>query len=354
MRSSIPVLVLVFLGACGGGDSDVTNPPAPQSFTLTVNSQGPGSGRVVSSAETSPAVDCTLAGSGQVIGACSGTYAEGTSVSITVTPDAGSTFTGWTGDAAACGAAPTCSLAMTQNRSAVAQLTSAAPPTTPVEIVSDTFYLEPGFGSNGAVIWVAEVRNTTSQVVESAELNFTSHDAAGNILASALSFVGPIPPGETRATQSFADYIGSDDLVQRIQDGWLEFDAAIAMADQMGKVGGLGRILGRRGLMPNPRSGTVVREVDDLPRVVNELKGGRIEFRNDRSGLLHVEVGRKSFDDQQLLENFNAIVDTVMREKPDGVKGIYCRSITLTSTMGPGVPVDVALAQQAAGHAAAA
>jgi large subunit ribosomal protein L1 len=159
---------------------------------------------------------------------------------------------------------------------------------------------------------------------------------------------------ERVAQDAGADYVGSDDLVQRIQDGWLEFDAAIAMADQMGKVGGLGRILGRRGLMPNPRSGTVVREVDDLPRVVNELKGGRIEFRNDRTGLLHIEVGKKSFDDQQLLENFNTIFDTVMREKPDGVKGIYCRSITLASTMGPGVPVDVALAQQAAGHAAAA
>jgi List-Bact-rpt repeat protein len=210
MRSSIGVLVLVFLSACGGGDGDVTNPPAPRSFTLTVRGQGPGSGRIVSSQGTSPAVDCTLGANGQVSGLCSGTYAEGTSVGITVTPDAGSTFTGWTGDAASCGAEATCSLAMTQNRSAVAQLTSAAPPTASVEIVSDTFYLEPGFGSNGAVIWVAEVRNTTSQIVQSAELNFASHDAAGNILASALSFVGPIPPGETRATQSFADYFGSE------------------------------------------------------------------------------------------------------------------------------------------------
>jgi large subunit ribosomal protein L1 len=159
---------------------------------------------------------------------------------------------------------------------------------------------------------------------------------------------------EKVAQDAGADYVGSDDLVQKIQEGWLEFDAAIAVADQMSKVGGLGRILGRRGLMPNPRSGTVVREVEDLPRVINELKGGRIEFRNDRTGLLHVEVGKKSFDEKQLLENFIAIIDTVFREKPDGVKGIYCRSITLASTMGPGVSVDVSLAQQAAGYSSAA
>lgn len=159
---------------------------------------------------------------------------------------------------------------------------------------------------------------------------------------------------EKVAEDAGADYVGSDDLVQRIQEGWLEFDAAIAVADQMSKVGGLGRILGRRGLMPNPRSGTVVREIDDLPRVINELKGGRIEFRNDRSGLVHVEVGKLSFTDEQLLENFNTIVDTLFREKPEGVKGIYCRSITLTSTMTPGVPIDVAIAQQGAGQTAAA
>ncbi len=159
---------------------------------------------------------------------------------------------------------------------------------------------------------------------------------------------------EKVAQDAGADYVGSDDLVEKIQGGWLEFDAAIAVADQMSKVGGLGRILGRRGLMPNPRSGTVVREVEDLPDVIRDLKGGRIEFRNDRTGLLHIEIGKKSFDAQQLLENFNAVVDTVFREKPEGIKGIYCRSITLTSTMGPGVPVDVAQAQQTAGNSVAA
>lgn len=159
---------------------------------------------------------------------------------------------------------------------------------------------------------------------------------------------------EKVAQDAGADYVGSDDLVQRIEEGWLEFDAAIAVADQMSKVGGLGRILGRRGLMPNPRSGTVVRDVEDLAGVISELKGGRIEFRNDRTGLIHVELGKKSFTEQQLLENFLAVLDTVFREKPDGVKGIYCRSITLASTMGPGIKVDVSLAQQAVGQAAAA
>jgi len=144
------------------------------------------------------------------------------------------------------------------------------------------------------------------------------------------------------AEDAGADYVGSDDLVQQIQAGWLEFDAAIAMADQMGRVGGLGRILGRRGLMPNPRSGTVVRAVEDLPGVIQELKRGRVEFRNDRTGLIHVLIGKRSFATPALQENLFALVDAVIRAKPSGAKGVYCRSITITSTMGPGVPLDVA------------
>src|ERR671911_1124715 len=108
---------------------------------------------------------------------------------------------------------------------------------------------------------------------------------------------------ERVAREAGADYAGVDDLVQQIQGGWLEFDAAVAMADQMGKVGGLGRVLGRRGLMPNPRSGTVVREVADLPGVIRELKGGRVEFRNDRSGNVHITIGKKSFDEEQIKIN---------------------------------------------------
>lgn len=143
------------------------------------------------------------------------------------------------------------------------------------------------------------------------------------------------------AEEAGADYVGSDDLVQQIQGGWLEFDASIAMADQMGRVGGLGRILGRRGLMPNPRSGTVVRAIEDLPSAIQELKRGRVEFRNDRTGLIHVVIGKKSFETEKVKENLFALIDAVMRVKPMAAKGVYCRSITITSTMGPGVPLDV-------------
>jgi large subunit ribosomal protein L1 len=129
--------------------------------------------------------------------------------------------------------------------------------------------------------------------------------------------------------------------VAQINAGWLEFDATVAMADQMGKVGGLGRILGRRGLMPNPRSGTVVREVADLPGVIRELKGGRVEFRNDRTGNVHVTIGKKSFSPDQIQENLLAVIDAISRAKPTGVKGIYCRTLTVAPTMGPGIPLDV-------------
>lgn len=146
---------------------------------------------------------------------------------------------------------------------------------------------------------------------------------------------------ERVALDAGADYAGSDELIQRIQGDWLEFDASIAMADQMGKVGGLGRILGRRGLMPNPRSGTVVRSPEDLPDVIRDLKGGRIEFRNDRTGIVHTIVGKKSFTDQQLQENLFAVADAINRAKPSGAKGVYCRTLTLTTTMSPGIPLDV-------------
>lgn len=146
---------------------------------------------------------------------------------------------------------------------------------------------------------------------------------------------------ERAALEAGADYAGSDDLVQQIQGGWLEFDATVAMADQMGKVGGLGRILGRRGLMPNPRSGTVVREVADLPGVVRELKGGRVEFRNDRTGNVHISIGRKSFDESQIQENILAVVDALNRVKPSGLKGIYMRTLAVATTMSPGIRLDV-------------
>lgn len=147
---------------------------------------------------------------------------------------------------------------------------------------------------------------------------------------------------ERVALDAGADYAGSDELVQQINGGWLEFDATIAMADQMGKVGGLGRVLGRRGLMPNPRSGTVVREVDDLPNVIKELKGGRVEFRNDRTGNVHLTIGRKSFEDDQIAGNILAVVDALNRVRPTGLKGVYCRTLAIASTMGPGIHLDVA------------
>ena len=158
---------------------------------------------------------------------------------------------------------------------------------------------------------------------------------------------------ERIAREAGADHVGTDELVQRIQGGWLEFDAAVAMADQMGKVGGLGRILGRRGLMPNPRSGTVVRNPEDLPNVLRELKGGRVEFRNDRTGIVHVAIGRKGFAPEQVRDNLYAFVDALQRAKPSGVKGVYCRTLTLTSTMAPGVPLDVPVTLANASAAAA-
>ena len=156
---------------------------------------------------------------------------------------------------------------------------------------------------------------------------------------------------ERVALEAGADYAGSDELVTQIQSGWLEFDATIAMADQMGKVGGLGRILGRRGLMPNPRSGTVVRTPGDLAGVIRELKGGRIEFRNDRTGIVHMPIGRKSFSDEQLRDNLYAVVDAVNRAKPSGTKGIYCRTLTVATTMSPGVALDVNVAFASATNA---
>ena len=143
------------------------------------------------------------------------------------------------------------------------------------------------------------------------------------------------------AEQAGADYVGADDLIQRIADQeWTEFDVAIATPDMMGKVGRLGRILGRKGLMPNPRSGTIA-QAPDLPRAIQEVRGGRVEFRNDRSGLLHVPIGKASFSEEQIKANFAALMDAIQRNKPTGAKGVYVRSVTLTSTMGPGVHIDV-------------
>ncbi len=143
------------------------------------------------------------------------------------------------------------------------------------------------------------------------------------------------------AQEAGADYVGSDELIKQIEGGWLDFDVAISTPDQMGKVGKLGKILGRRGLMPNPKSGTIANP-QDLPRVIADVRRGKVEFRNDKTGLIHVGVGKGSFSEEQIRENLLALVDAIIRAKPSGAKGSYVRSITLTSTMGPGIPLDVA------------
>src|SRR3990172_3178089 len=142
------------------------------------------------------------------------------------------------------------------------------------------------------------------------------------------------------AEEAGADHVGADDLVKKIEGGWLEFEVALAVRDVMGKVGRLGRILGPRGLMPNPRTNTVV-EAEDLPKAIRDAKQGRVEFRADRTGLVHVPLGKISFPDDALLENLAALIEGIVREKPAGAKGQYLRSATLTTTMGPGIKLDV-------------
>ena len=134
-----------------------------------------------------------------------------------------------------------------------------------------------------------------------------------------------------------ADYVGADDLIERIQGGFLDFDAVVATPDMMGKVGRLGRVLGPRGLMPNPKTGTVTA---DVSKAVTEIKGGKIEFRVDRHGNLHFVIGKASFDDRALVENYAAALEEVVRLKPAAAKGRYLKKIVLTSTMSPGILVD--------------
>jgi large subunit ribosomal protein L1 len=142
------------------------------------------------------------------------------------------------------------------------------------------------------------------------------------------------------AEDAGADYAGSDELVERIQEGWLEFDVVIAIPQMMGKVGRLGRILGPRGLMPNPRAGTIV-QPEDLPDVIQEARQGRVEFRTDRGGNLHVPIGKVSFTVEELMANFMAVMDAVLSARPAGAKGRYVNKIVIAPTMGPGVKVDV-------------
>jgi large subunit ribosomal protein L1 len=141
------------------------------------------------------------------------------------------------------------------------------------------------------------------------------------------------------AQDAGADVVGSADLAKRIEEGFTEFDVAIATPDQMGNVGRLGRILGPRGLMPNPKTGTVT---FDIAKAVSDAKAGKLEYRTDRGANVHVAIGKKSFDERKLVENYAAVVDEIVRAKPAAAKGRYIRQITLTSTMGPGIHVDPA------------
>ena len=150
---------------------------------------------------------------------------------------------------------------------------------------------------------------------------------------------------EKIAQEAGADYVGSDDLVKQIQDGWLDFEIAVAVPQVMGKVGRLGKILGPRGLMPSPKSGTIV-PAEDLPRLINEMRSGRVEFRIDKTANLHLPIGKVSFPKENLMDNLAALMEAVLKAKPAAAKGQYIRKITLTTTMGPGIKMDVAEAQE--------
>jgi len=146
--------------------------------------------------------------------------------------------------------------------------------------------------------------------------------------------------GVRAAEEAGADHVGGDDLIKQIEGGWLEFDVSIATPDMMPKVAKLGRILGRRGLMPNPKAGTVV-PPQDLARVIDEARKGRAEFRLDRTAIIHLPLGKLSFDKEKILENLAAAVEAIVRAKPSGAKGQYIRSASLSSSMGPGVKLDI-------------
>ncbi|MBR2178923.1 MAG: 50S ribosomal protein L1 [Selenomonadaceae bacterium] len=142
----------------------------------------------------------------------------------------------------------------------------------------------------------------------------------------------------TEAEKAGADFVGSDELVQKIQGGWLDFDVAVATPDMMGVVGRLGKILGPRGLMPNPKLGTVTM---DIAKAITEQKAGKVEYRTDKQGNVHCPIGKASFEENKLEENYQTLLDTLIKAKPSGAKGQYVKTITLSATMGPGVPIVV-------------
>ena len=145
---------------------------------------------------------------------------------------------------------------------------------------------------------------------------------------------------EKIASDAGADFIGGDDIIKKVEGGWVDFDTAIAVPEMMGKVGKLGKILGRKGLMPNPKSGTVV-AMNDLPRVIEDARKGRVEYKLDRTAIIHVPVGKVSFEEQKLMDNLTAIMEAVVKARPSGAKGQYVKSAYLTTTMGPSVKLDI-------------
>ncbi len=145
---------------------------------------------------------------------------------------------------------------------------------------------------------------------------------------------------EKIAKEAGADFAGGDELIKKIEGGWLGFDTTIATRDMMSKVGRLGKILGRRGLMPNPKLGTVV-VADDLPRVIGDAGKGRVEFKLDRTAIIHIPLGKVSFDEDKLMDNLTAMIEALMKAKPSGLKGHYVKTASLTATMGPGVKLDL-------------
>ncbi len=145
---------------------------------------------------------------------------------------------------------------------------------------------------------------------------------------------------ERIAETAGADFAGGDELVKKIEDGWLEFDTAMATPDMMGKVGKLGKILGRKGLMPNPKSGTVV-AANDLPRAISDARKGRVEFKLDKTAIIHVPLGKVSFEDDKLMGNLTAVIEAMVKAKPSGAKGQYVKTASLTTTMGPGIRLEL-------------
>jgi large subunit ribosomal protein L1 len=145
---------------------------------------------------------------------------------------------------------------------------------------------------------------------------------------------------ERSAKEAGADFVGNDELIKKVEEGWTEFDIAMATPDMMGKIGKLGKVLGRKGLMPNPKAGTVVQPAE-LTRVIEEARKGRVEFKLDKTNLIHVVVGKKSFEDQKLVDNLTAVIEAIEKAKPAGAKGTFIRSATVSTTMGPGVKLEL-------------